>query len=73
MRLWRAALSLCYVLKYVGETALSGLLMFSAASLLRNRRSRLWSAWETAFLALRALGRNIKYEIPLPKINIKPI
>jgi hypothetical protein len=37
----RAALSLYYVLKYVGETALSGLLMFSAASLVRTGHSRL--------------------------------
>jgi hypothetical protein len=37
----RAALSLYYVLKYVGETALSGLLMFSAASLFRTKHNKL--------------------------------
>jgi len=37
----RAALSLYYVLKYVGETALSGLLRFSAASLFRTKHNKL--------------------------------
>jgi len=37
----RAGLSLNYVLKYVGDAALSGLPMFSAASLVRTRLSML--------------------------------
>jgi hypothetical protein len=37
------ALSLYYVLKCVGETALSGRQRFWAASLVRTRHSRLWS------------------------------
>jgi hypothetical protein len=37
----RAALSRNYVLKYVGETALSDLPMFSAASLFRTKQSML--------------------------------
>ena len=40
----RAGLSLNYVLKYVGETALSVLLRFSAASLLRTKHNMLKSA-----------------------------
>jgi hypothetical protein len=40
----RAGLSLNYVLKYVGEVALSGLPMFSAASLVRTRLSMLYRA-----------------------------
>lgn len=40
-RLARAGLSLNYVLRYVGETALSGLPMFSAASLVRTWLSML--------------------------------
>jgi hypothetical protein len=46
----RVALSRNYVLKYVGEMTLSGLLMFSAASLFRTRHSLLFSAWEATFL-----------------------
>ena len=37
----RAGLSLYYVLKYVGEAALSGLPMFSAASRFRTKHSML--------------------------------
>jgi hypothetical protein len=37
----RANLSLNHVLKYVGESALSGLPMFSAASLFRTKHNRL--------------------------------
>jgi hypothetical protein len=41
IELQRAALPIDYVLKYVGETALSGLPRFSDASLFMARHSRL--------------------------------
>ena len=41
LRFARAALSRYYVLKYVGETALSGLPRFSAASLFKTRQRML--------------------------------
>jgi hypothetical protein len=41
IELQRAALPIDYVLKYVGETALSGLPRFSAASLFMTGHSRL--------------------------------